>query len=236
MKDIKQNLSGAIFDLDGVIVDTAKYHFLAWKRLAGELGFDFLPEHNERLKGVSRMKSLDILLEIGGFSFDELTQKKLADKKNEWYKEYISIIDETEILCGAKELLIKLREQGIRIALGSASKNACLIIERLKLDNYFDAICDGNMVSKAKPDPEVFLTAAAKLGLSPECCAVVEDSQAGIEAARNGGMLSIGLGELETLKEADLIVGNLLDNRLFMLFENINEKEKENAEVRCCNY
>lgn len=231
MKDIKRKFSGAIFDLDGVIVDTAKYHFLAWKRLAGELGFDFLPEHNERLKGVSRMKSLDILLEIGGFSFDELTKKNLADKKNEWYKEYISRIDETGILPGAKELLIKLREQGIGIALGTASKNACLIIERLKLENYFDAICDGTIVSKAKPDPEVFLTAAAGLCLSPEYCVVIEDSKAGIEAARNAGMFPVGLGKWETLREADLTVENLLDNRLLMLFENMSEKEKANAEV-----
>ena len=229
MNDIKRNLSGAIFDLDGVIVNTAKYHYLAWKRLAGELGFDFLPEHNERLKGVSRMKSLDILLETGGYSFDETTKINLADKKNEWYKEYISGVDETEILPGAKELLIKLRELGIRIALGTASKNACLIIERLKLGNYFDAICDGTMVSKAKPDPEVFLTAAAKLGLSPEYCAVIEDSKAGIEAAKNAGMFSVGLGKWEILSEADLIINSLLDNRLLMLFENMSEKEKAYA-------
>ena len=231
MKDMKRRINGAIFDLDGVIVDTAKYHFLAWKRLAGELEFDFLPEHNERLKGVSRMKSLDILLEIGGYSFDELTKENLGDKKNEWYKEYISGIDETEILPGAKDLLIKLREHGIRVALGTASKNSCLIIERLKLGNYFDAICDGTMVSKAKPDPEVFLTAAAKLGLNPECCVVIEDSKAGIEAAKNAGMFSVGVGKWETLKEADLIVNNLLDNRLLMLFENMSEKEKAYAEV-----
>lgn len=231
MKDIKRKLNGAIFDLDGVIVDTAKYHYFAWKRLARELGFDFLPEHNERLKGVSRMKSLDILLEVGSLDFDELIKKQLADKKNEWYKEYISGIDETEILPGAKELLINLREKGIRIALGSASKNASLIIERLKLDNYFNAICDGNMVSNAKPDPEVFQKAAAMLGLSPECCVVIEDSKAGIEAAKNGGMYSVGLGKWEILKEADLVVENLLDKRLIMLFEIIAEKENENAKV-----
>lgn len=235
MKDGRRKLNGAILDLDGVVVNTAKYHYLAWKRLAGELGFEFLPKHNELLKGVSRMKSLDILLEIGGFKFGELIKKLLADKKNEWYKEYISKIDETEILPGAKELLIHLRGNGIKIALGTASKNASVIIERLKLDNYFDAICDGNMVSNAKPDPEVFLTAAALLGLSPECCAVIEDSKAGIEAAKNGGMYSVGLGKQEILKEADLVVENLLDKRLFMLFDIKTEKENENAEVRCCD-
>jgi beta-phosphoglucomutase len=205
------NMIGAIFDLDGVIVDTAKYHYLAWKRLAQELGFEFKELDNERLKGVSRMKSLEILLELGGLSFSNDEKLLLADKKNNWYVEYISAIDESEILKGAKEYLLKLKNSGIKIALGSASKNAPAILNRLKITNLFDSIVDGNKVSKAKPDPEVFLIAAKELGLEPYECVVFEDAEAGITAAKAAGMRTVGIGNRELLMEADIVVKGLYE-------------------------
>jgi beta-phosphoglucomutase len=205
------NMIGAIFDLDGVIVDTAKYHYLAWKRLAQELGFEFKELDNERLKGVSRMKSLEILLELGGLSFSNDEKLLLADKKNNWYVEYISAIDESEILKGAKEYLLKLKNSGIKIALGSASKNALAILNRLNITNLFDSIVDGNKVSKAKPDPEVFLIAAKELGLEPHECVVFEDAEAGITAAKAAGMRTVGIGNRELLMEADIVVKGLYE-------------------------
>lgn len=203
------NFKGAIFDLDGVIVDTAKYHFLAWKRLAQELGFDFTQAHNERLKGVSRMRSLEILLEIGGLTVDEETKLKLAEKKNNWYVDYIKVMDETEILPGARDYILQLKQKGIGIALGSASKNAALILNNLKIMDLFDGIIDGNKVSKAKPDPEVFLLAAQELGQAPADCIVFEDAEAGVEAAKRAGMKVVGIGNKDILHAADMVVDGL---------------------------
>jgi beta-phosphoglucomutase len=204
-----KQIKACIFDLDGVIVDTAKYHYLAWKRLAEELGFYFSPEQNERLKGVSRMRSLEILLEVGGKKLSQKEMEKAADKKNRWYVEFISKITPDEILPGAYELLIELKTNKIKRALGSASKNARTILDRLELNRFFDAVIDGNKVSKAKPDPEVFLKAAEELKIIPEECIVFEDAQAGIEAAINGKMRCIGVGDYELLRQADLVVPNL---------------------------
>mgnify|MGYP000600780572 CR=1 FL=1 len=206
-----ENMKGAIFDLDGVIVDTAKYHYLAWKRLAQELGFEFKEADNERLKGVSRMKSLEILLEVGGLNFSHEEKLLLADKKNNWYVEYISAIDESELLKGAREYLIELKSSGTKIALGSASKNAPMILSRLNITNLFDSIVDGNKVSKAKPDPEVFLIAAKELGLNPQDCVVFEDAEAGIAAAVAAGMRTVGIGSSEILTEADIVVRGLYE-------------------------
>lgn len=213
-------IKACIFDLDGVIVDTAKYHYIAWKRLAKELGFDFTEEDNERLKGVSRIRSLEILLEIGGLSFSEEKKAELAEKKNKWYVEYISKMTPEEILPGAKEFLQALRKAGIKVALGSASKNSMLILNNLKLAESFDAIVDGNKVSKAKPDPEVFLLGAKELGIAPGNCVVFEDSKAGIEAAVSGGMYSIGIGNAKILDKADFVVSSLAEmtvNKLKLL-------------------
>lgn len=185
---------GAIFDLDGVIADTAKYHYLAWKRLAAQLGFDFSMEQNEALKGVSRLRSLELLLEAGGISVDEREKERLAEEKNRWYVEYISQMEPSEVLPGVLELLSDLKKRGVKIALGSASKNAALILERLQLRDDFEVIVDGTLVTRAKPDPEVFLLAADKLGLLPWECIVFEDAAAGIEAAQRGGMEVIGVG------------------------------------------
>jgi beta-phosphoglucomutase len=205
------NIKGAIFDLDGVIVDTAKYHYMAWRRLARELGFEFTEKDNERLKGVSRMRSLEILLEAGNISAGEEEKLALAAKKNGWYVEFIKKMDETEILPGAREYLTQLRRKGTKIALGSASKNAPIILNNLKITDLFDAVIDGNKVSKAKPDPEVFLLGAKEIHLNPADCVVFEDAAAGIAAAKQAGMKAIGIGERETLKEADRVIGGLYE-------------------------
>lgn len=199
-------IKACLFDLDGVIVDTAKYHYLAWKRLANELGFDFTEQHNERLKGVSRMRSLEILLEVGNKSYPLSEMEKMAARKNEWYVEFISKIEPDEILPGAEAFLNELKSKGIKTALGSASKNAPLILERIGLTKIFDAVIDGTKVSKAKPDPEVFLKGAQELGVEPESCIVFEDAQAGIEAAKNGNMLCVGVGSPENLSGYDYLI------------------------------
>lgn len=195
-----------IFDLDGVIVDTAKYHYLAWKELAEKLGFEFTVEQNELLKGVSRIRSLEILLDIGKVHLEEDTKTKLLAEKNEQYLKYIAKMDQEEILPGINNVLHYLKSNKIPFALGSASKNARLILERLDLINLFDAIVDGNDVSIAKPDPEVFLIAAQKLGVMPENCIVVEDAKAGIQAANQAGMTSLGIGDKAVLKESNFVL------------------------------
>lgn len=200
------NIKACLFDLDGVIVDTAKYHYLAWRRLAQELGFEFTEQDNERLKGVSRMKSLEILLEIGGLSFDECAMEELAAKKNAWYVEYISKMDSSEILPGVLNFLKTLRENNIKTALGSVSKNAMLILKNVGIVNYLDAVIDGTKITNAKPHPEVFLKGAEELGVTPEDCVVFEDAQAGIEAAVNAGMHSVGVGSPEILGKADFVI------------------------------
>ncbi len=207
MKEIK----ACIFDLDGVVVDTAKYHYLAWKRLAKDLGFEFTEQHNERLKGVSRMRSLEILLEVGGLSFPPDEMERMAARKNAWYVEYIERMTPDEILPGAKELLEDLRANGVKLSLGSASKNSPLILERIGLKNHFDAVIDGNSVTVAKPAPDIFLTAARALGVEPQHCVVFEDAEAGIEAAINAGMRTIGIGNPQILNRADVVVPNLND-------------------------
>ncbi|MGB5171925.1 MAG: beta-phosphoglucomutase [Eudoraea sp.] len=196
------NKTGFIFDLDGVIVDTAKYHYLAWKNLADELGIEFTIEDNENFKGVSRRRCLEILLEMGGISVSKEQFEAWLVEKNEDYLQYILKMDENEILPDVKRILNYLKEQKIPMALGSASKNAIPILEKVSLLRYFDAIVDGNSVTKAKPDPEVFLIAAAKLGVDPLGCVVFEDAVAGIEAANSAKMLSIGIGDSEVLSES----------------------------------
>jgi beta-phosphoglucomutase len=204
-------MKGAIFDLDGVIVDTAKYHYLAWKELAADLGFDFKESDNERLKGVSRMRSLEILLEVGGIEATEEEKVKMAESKNTRYVEMLQQLNKSELLEGAEDYLKKLKAEGVLISLGSASKNAPLILDKLGITHRFDAIVDGNCVSKAKPDPEVFLKGAEMLGLKPADCVVFEDSQAGIEAARNAGCGVIAIDIGGVLTDADKYVKCLGD-------------------------
>ena len=205
------NKIGVIFDLDGVIVDTAKYHFLAWKNLADDLGFEFTETHNELLKGVSRVRSLEILLDIGKVNISDEKKQEYLISKNEDYLQYINKMGPEEILPGADKLLDTLDVLGINYVLGSASKNAPLILKQVSLLHRFKGIVDGNSVSKAKPDPEVFLIGAKKLNLSPEQCIVFEDAIAGVEAANKANMTSIGIGDKETLSEADYNFNNLTE-------------------------
>ena len=206
MTKTQTKIKACIFDLDGVIVDTAKYHFIAWRALAEELGFIFTVEDNERLKGVSRMQSLEILLEIGGKQFPEQERLVMAQKKNTLYITYIEKMTPEEILPGVPEFLQELRNNGIRIALGSASKNSPMILDRIRLSGMFDVVVDGNSITEAKPNPEVFLKGAERLGVLPAHCVVFEDAIAGIEAARNAGMHCVGIGEPETLGMADFVI------------------------------
>jgi len=196
------NKKAFIFDLDGVIVDTAKYHFLAWQKLAQELGIEFTPEHNEGLKGVSRVRSLDIILELGEIQASQEDKNKWLIQKNEDYLSYLVDIDESEILPGVLPVLHYLKDKKQLIALGSASKNARPILEKTGILPLFDAIVDGNDVSNAKPDPEVFIRAAQLLNTKNEDSIVFEDSVAGIQAANIANMISIGIGDSEILHEA----------------------------------
>lgn len=212
-------MKACIFDLDGVIVDTARYHFIAWKALADELGFEFTEKDNERLKGVSRMRSLDILLEIGNKDIPQEKKEELAARKNEHYRTFITQMKPDEILPGAEEFIKDLKERKILIALGSASKNAMTILDRLQLTEWFDAVIDGTKVSKAKPDPEVFLKGAKELNIAPENCVVFEDAEAGVEAALAGGMKCVGIGSPEVLGKAHLVVPGLHE----MSFEKLTQ-------------
>ncbi|WP_299674580.1 beta-phosphoglucomutase [uncultured Tenacibaculum sp.] len=199
------NKKGFIFDLDGVIVDTAKYHFLAWKKLANDLGIDFTEDQNEQLKGVSRVKSLEKILHWGGVSISEEEFLQLMDKKNTDYLSYIETMTEDEILVDVPKVLNLLKVENQGLALGSASKNARTILKKVELFDKFDSIVDGTNVSKAKPDPEVFIIAAENLEIAPEKCIVFEDSIAGIQAANAANMISIGIGEKDVLSEADYV-------------------------------
>ena len=191
-----------IFDLDGVIVDTAKYHFLAWQKIAGDLGIEFTPEHNEELKGVSRIRSLDIILKLGNIEASEENKNKWLTQKNEDYLSYIEHMDESEILPGVLNILEFIKEKNQLIGLGSASKNARPILEKVKILHLFDVIVDGNDVTNAKPDPEVFVRAAKLLNTANEDSMVFEDAVAGIQAANIANMTSIGIGDQRILHEA----------------------------------
>lgn len=203
------NIKACIFDLDGVIVDTAVYHYKAWKRLANELGFDFTEHDNEKLKGVSRMASLDLILQWGGITKTEAEKEELATRKNNWYVDMISHMTPDEVLPGAVEFLESCRNAGLKTALGSASKNSVTILEKTGIAHLFDAVIDGNKVSKPKPDPEVFLKGAEELNTPPANCVVFEDAIAGVEAAIAGGMKVVGIGSPDVLGEANLVVKGL---------------------------
>ena len=194
-----------IFDLDGVIVDTAKYHYLAWQKLAQQLGIDFTPEHNEKLKGVSRVRSLEIILALGNITALQEDKEIWLKQKNDEYLSYLVTMDESEVLPGVLPVLEFLKENNQKIVLGSASKNAKPILEKAKVINFFDAVVDGNDVSNAKPDPEVFLQGAKKVQFPPEKCIVFEDAVAGIQAANSAGMTSVGIGEENILHEANFV-------------------------------
>lgn len=202
-------LRACIFDLDGVLVDTAAYHYQAWKRLANELGFDFTEDQNEQLKGISRMDSLNRILDWGDVKISDANKQQLATKKNDWYVKMISNMKAQDVLPGSRELLESIQMSGLKCALGSASRNSSLILDRTGLASYFDAIVDGNSVTSSKPDPEVFLKGAELLRTDPQDCVVFEDGIAGVQAARAAGMRVVGIGREEVLYQTDLVVSGL---------------------------
>ncbi|GAB3509808.1 beta-phosphoglucomutase [Emticicia fontis] len=211
-----------LFDLDGVIVDTAIYHYQAWKQMANGLGFDISEEFNEKLKGVSRMESLDIILAHGGVELSDEEKLSLATKKNENYLNLVSKMSPEDILPGVSDFFVQVKKENIKTALGSVSKNARLILERIGMLDDFDAIIDGTKIAKGKPDPEVFLKGAQELNVSPNECLVFEDAVAGVEAAKKGGMKAVGIGKKEVLTNADIVLENLLGVDVHELLAKVN--------------
>lgn len=207
MKKVK----GFIFDLDGVIVSTDKYHYLAWKKIADKEGIYFDEKINNRLRGVSRMASLDIILEKASKKYTPEEKIALATAKNEMYRESLNELTISDRLPGVTQSLNYLKKKGYILTIGSSSKNTPLILEKIGLNSFFDAISDGNNISHSKPNPEVFLKAAQMVNLKPEECVVVEDSTAGIEAACNGGFLSIAIGDAKKIKKSTYEIDNMYD-------------------------
>jgi beta-phosphoglucomutase len=199
------SLKAVLFDLDGVIVDTAKYHYIAWKALAEQLGIYFDEEINERLKGVSRMASLDIILERSDRNYSEAEKEALATAKNDQYVAMVKKISPAEILPGVVDFLKELKTAGINSAVCSASKSAGMIIDLLDLNEFFDAVLGGADVTKPKPDPEIFTLARDRFGLTSDECLVVEDAFAGVEAAKIAGMKALGVGDEKNLTNADVV-------------------------------
>ncbi|MGE5463218.1 MAG: beta-phosphoglucomutase [Syntrophothermus sp.] len=205
-------IRGFIFDLDGVLTDTAEYHYRGWKRLADEEGIPFTREDNELLRGIPRRESL--MLVLRGRVYPEEKIQEMMDRKNRYYLDFIREVTPQDILPGARELLEEIHQAGLKSALGSASKNAPDVIQRLGIADLLDAISDGNSVERQKPAPDLFLHAARQLGLQPDECVVVEDAAAGIEAARAGGFRTVGLGPQERVGKADIIFPSLAGVRL----------------------
>jgi beta-phosphoglucomutase len=213
-------VKGFIFDLDGVLTDTAEYHYRGWKRLADEIGIPFTREENEALRGIPRRESLLLILKEREFSEEQILE--MMERKNRYYLEFIRDITPRDLLPGARELLEEIRAAGLKSALGSASKNAPEVIRRLGITDLLDAVADGHSVRLQKPAPDLFLYAARRLGLRPSECVVAEDAAAGIEAARAGGFRSIGLGPRERVVMADLVLPSLDGVHLNELLDRLN--------------
>jgi beta-phosphoglucomutase len=210
-------IRGFIFDLDGVLTDTAEYHYRGWKRLAEEEGIPFTRADNESLRGIPRRESLMLILK--GRTDSEEKILEMMQRKNNYYLEFIREVSPRDLLPGARELLEEIRHAGLKSALGSASKNAPEVVQRLGIADLLDAVADGNSVERQKPAPDLFLHAASQLGLKPEECVVVEDAAAGIEAARAGGFHSVGLGPQERVGNADVVLMSLQDVHLQHLLD-----------------
>lgn len=207
-------INAVIFDLDGVIIDTAHYHYIAWKRLASEFNINLTIDQNELLKGVSRIRSLEIILHLGNVQLSESEKEKLANKKNAWFVEYIESIRPEEIFLGVIALIQSLRDRGIKVGLASSSKNAPRVIELLKIGNLFDAMVDGTMIAHTKPHPEIFLLAASQLNIKPSECLVFEDAEAGVEAALAAGMKCVGVGSPSQLHKATKVIAKTGDFKI----------------------
>ena len=212
-------ISGCLFDMDGVIVDSAKHHFTAWKMLADELSIPFTLDDNKLLKGLSRIDSLEKILSLGSLELNSNTKLLLMEKKNALYLYLVSKMSEYEILPGVKDLILELKREGVRVCLGSSSKNATVILKNVNLFNLFDGIVDGNHITLSKPDPEVFLKGAEILGISPSECVVFEDAASGIEAALSGGFFALGIGDASELSRANSVVSDLCG----MTLEKLNQ-------------
>ncbi len=212
LQKLKKDIKAFIFDLDGVLTDTAEYHYRAWKRMADEEGLSFNRKFNEQLRGVSRRASLELILQ--GQLLSEEKMQELMDRKNRYYRDYINHISEKDLLPGALEILEDLRSRHYKLALASASKNAPRVIELLGIATLFDVIADGNSVKKTKPAPDLFLYTAEKLAVEPPYCLVVEDAEAGIAAAIAAGMVTIGIGPAERVGAADYIYPAVADIKL----------------------
>lgn len=207
-------IKGLIFDLDGVIVDTAHYHYLSWREISRDLNIDFTVKDNENLKGVSRIDSLNYILKLGSLSFNTEEKNNLLDKKNNIYKHSISTLGKKNILKGVEKILSKAKEKKMLLAVGSSSKNAKMIVEKLNLTHLFQAVVDGTMVKKTKPDPEVFLKAAKKMNLKPSECIVFEDAESGVIAAKKGGFHVVSVGNINIRNIGDVYVESLEDFNL----------------------
>ncbi len=214
-------IKAILFDLDGVIVETAGFHYQAWRQLAQDLGFDISEEFNEGLKGISRMESLDLILAHGGVELSEERKLALAITKNENYLTLVSKMTPDDILLGVQDFFKQIKQTDIKIGLGSVSKNAKMILERVGLLQEFDAIIDGTKISRSKPDPEVFLNGAAELGFLPNECIVFEDAVAGVEAGKRAGMKVVGIGKAEVLTKADIVLAGFEGLELNELLEKL---------------
>lgn len=210
-------LKGCLFDMDGVIVDSAAHHFVAWKRLAEELSIPFTEEDNHALKGLSRVDSLEHILRLGQLQLDEKTKLKLMAQKNAWYLELIKGMRAKDILPGARELIEELVAEGIKVGLGSSSRNAQLILDNVGLTPLFDTVVDGNHITLSKPDPEVFVKGALALKLKPSEIVVFEDAESGVKAAKTGGFFAVGIGSEEQLGQADVVVPSMKEVTLHEL-------------------
>lgn len=206
MTGIPERIKGCIFNLDGVIVDTAKYHYISWKRLANQLGFDFSEEQHQQLRGLSRIASLEKILEWGDMYMTEAEKLHWSDVKNNWYVELISNLKPGDVLPGALLFLRQVREAGMKIALASASRSARQVLITTKLETYFDSIIDGHSTRKAIPDPECFILAALAIGLQPYECIVFEDAALGVLAGLAGGFHVVGIGNPDYLPKAHLVI------------------------------
>jgi len=210
-------ISGFIFDLDGVLTDTAEYHYRGWKRLADEEGIPFTRADNEALRGIPRRESLMLILK--GRMYPEEKIQEMMERKNNYYLEFIREVSPKDLLPGARELLEEIRQAGLKSALGSASKNARDVIQRLDIANLLDTISDGSSVERQKPAPDLFLHAASQLSLVPDECVVIEDAAAGIEAARAGGFHTLGLGPRERVGDADVVLESLEGVKLSLVLD-----------------
>ena len=213
---MEKNISGLIFDLDGVLVFTDKYHYLAWKQIADEMGIPFDETINDKLRGVSRMQSLEIILE--NYSGEPLTDEQksdIADRKNAIYRSYLQTMTPDDVSEEVRNTLEMLKKKGYKLAVGSSSKNAGFILEQVALRDAFDAVSDGNMITRSKPDPEVFIKAAHLIGCDPEQSAVVEDAEAGIDAAKDGGMMAVAIGNATAYDRSDIRLDTISDLLLY---------------------